>query len=133
MYRPMQQSRARVLLARLLATPKEWKDHIELYENWLLRIRYILILLRFQGEMILDMTYGYEVKGRHDKKLDVSKRLNDHAIAILPGALLVNELPFCTCSPTFAHYIKLIITFPVRHIPAWVPYMSYQPIAQFWP
>ena len=81
--------------------------------------------------MILDMTYGYEVKGRHDKRLDVSKRLNDLAIAILlPGALLVNELPFCMRSLTFIHHIKLITTFPVRHIPAWVPYISYQPIAQ---
>ena len=82
--------------------------------------------------MILDMTYGYEVKGRHDKKLDVSKRLNDLAVVILlPGALLVNELPFCMRSLTFAHYIELITTSSVRHIPAWVPYLSYQPLAQF--
>ena len=52
--------------------------------------------------MILAMTYGYEVKGRHDKKLDVSKRLNDLAVVILlPGALLVNELPFCMLSSHF--------------------------------
>jgi hypothetical protein len=51
--------------------------------------------------MILDMTYGYEVKGRHDKKLDISKRVNDFVIVtFLPGALLVNELPFCMYSPT---------------------------------
>ena len=64
---------------------------------------YLIILLRFQGEMILDMTYGYEVKGRHDKKLDISIRVNDFVIVTLPpGALLVNELPFCMSSPTFA-------------------------------
>ena len=81
--------------------------------------------------MILDMTYGYEVKGRHDKKLDISKRVNEFVIVtFLPGALLVNELPFCMYSPTFAQYIKLIFTIPVRHIPAWVPYLSYQPLAQ---
>jgi cytochrome P450 len=34
-YRPTQQARARVLLARLLATPNEWKDHIELCETGL--------------------------------------------------------------------------------------------------
>jgi len=33
-------------------------------------------------------------------------------VTFLPGALLVNELPF------------------LRHIPAWVPYISYQPLAQ---
>ena len=31
-YRPMQQARARVLLTRLLATPNEWQDHVELCE-----------------------------------------------------------------------------------------------------
>ncbi len=30
-YRPMQQTRARVLLTRLLTTPDEWKGHIELF------------------------------------------------------------------------------------------------------
>ena len=95
-------------------------------------IHILIVLLRFQGELILDMTYGYEVKGRHDKKLDVSKRLNDLATTILlPGVLLVNELPFCMCSLAFAHHNKLITTYPVRHIPAWVPYLSYQPLAQF--
>ena len=32
MYRPMQQARVRVLLTRILATPDEWQDHIELCE-----------------------------------------------------------------------------------------------------
>jgi cytochrome P450 len=31
-YRPMQQARVRVLLTRLLATPDEWRAHIELCE-----------------------------------------------------------------------------------------------------
>ncbi|KAF8266319.1 cytochrome P450 [Lactarius quietus] len=96
-YRPMQQARARVLLTRLLATPNEWKDHVEL----------------FQGELILDMTYGYEVKGRQDKMLEVPKRFSDFASKVFfPGSLLVNELPF------------------LRHIPAWVPYFSYRPLAE---
>ena len=53
--------------------------------------------------MILDMTYGYEVNGRRDTKLDISKRASNFVIVkLLPGALLVNELPFCLYSPTFA-------------------------------
>ena len=53
--------------------------------------------------MILDMTYGYEVNGRHDKKLDIANRVNHFVVVTLsPGALLVNELPFCMYSPTFA-------------------------------
>ncbi|KAI9431010.1 cytochrome P450 [Lactarius psammicola] len=96
-YRPTQQARARVLLTRLLATPNQWRDHVEL----------------FQGELILDMTYGYEVKGRDDRKLDVAVRMNEFAIKTFhPGALLVNDLAF------------------LRHIPAWLPYISYEPLAQ---
>ena len=32
-YRPMQEERVRVLLTRLLATPNEWQDHLELCET----------------------------------------------------------------------------------------------------
>ncbi|KAF8258555.1 cytochrome P450 [Lactarius quietus] len=96
-FRPMQQARARVLLSRLLANPKEWKAHVEL----------------FQGELILDTTYGYEVKGRHDRKLDVSIQLNKFLdLKIEVFAMLINAFPF------------------LRHIPAWVPYISFKPFAQ---
>jgi len=54
-----------------------------------------MFLFSLQGGLILDMTYGYEVKGRDDRKLDVAIRMNKFATEIfLPGALLVNELPF---------------------------------------
>ncbi|KAI0291299.1 hypothetical protein BC826DRAFT_1023418 [Russula brevipes] len=44
----MQQARAHVLLSRLLESPQQWEAHIEL----------------LQGELILAMTYGYEVSER---------------------------------------------------------------------
>ena len=48
-----------------------------------------------QGELILAMTYGYEVQGRGDRKVDASRRLVEIGSATaLPGALLVNDLPF---------------------------------------
>jgi hypothetical protein len=48
-----------------------------------------------QGELILAMTYGYDVRGRDDRKIDVARRMSDLGSATaLPGALLVNELPF---------------------------------------
>ena len=57
---------------------------------------FMIPLFSFQGELILEMAYGYEVKGRYDRMLDVSKRMNDFAKeTLLPGALLINELPFC--------------------------------------
>ena len=41
------------------------------------------------------MTYGYEVQGRNDKKVEASRRMSEHGGAVtLPGALLVNDLGF---------------------------------------
>ncbi|KAI0301728.1 cytochrome P450 [Multifurca ochricompacta] len=97
-YRPMQQARARVLMTRLLASPYKWEDHIEL----------------LQGELLLDMTYGYQVLDRQDRKFDMVKRLSEFGTTlVLPGALLVNNLPF------------------LRHIPEWLPRFSYKPLARY--
>jgi hypothetical protein len=42
------------------------------------------------------MGYGYEVKGPNDRKVDAAKKTIELAgEVILPGALLVNDLPFC--------------------------------------
>jgi len=96
-YHPMQEARARVLLARMLGSPDEWEAHIEL----------------LQGELILAMTYGYEVRGRNDRKIEVAIKMSNHGSATaLPGALLVNNLPF------------------LRHIPEWLPWFSYKPLAR---
>lgn len=48
-----------------------------------------------QGELVLAMTYGYEVRGRDDRKIDAPRKMSKHGGAVtLPGALLVNDLPF---------------------------------------
>jgi hypothetical protein len=48
-----------------------------------------------QGELILAITYGYEAQGRSDRKIEVARRMADLGSAtVLPGALLVNDLPF---------------------------------------
>ncbi|KAI0301726.1 cytochrome P450 [Multifurca ochricompacta] len=97
-YRPMQQARARVLMTRLLASPDKWEDHIEL----------------LQGELLLDMTYGYQVLDRQDRKFDMAKRLTEFGTTlVLPGALLVNNFSF------------------LRHIPEWLPRFSYKPLARY--
>jgi len=49
--------------------------------------------------------------------------------AILPGAALVNILPFC------AVFSRVLImasysSFSVRYVPSWVPCLSYEPLAQ---
>ncbi|KAH9970773.1 cytochrome P450 [Russula compacta] len=96
-YRPVQEVKARVLLTRILASPDEWEAHIEL----------------LQGDLILAMTYGYEVRGREDRMVEVPREMTELGSAtVLPGALLVNDLPF------------------LWHIPEWLPWFSYKPLAR---
>ena len=56
------------------------------------------------------MGYGYEVKGIRDRKVTAAKNMVQLASkTALPGAMLVNDLPFCEFSPwkwkdlTFIH------------------------------
>lgn len=53
-------------------------------------------MFSLQGELILAVTYGYQVRGRDDRMIVAAKRRNEFAIGkILPGALLVNQIPLC--------------------------------------
>jgi hypothetical protein len=63
--------------------------------------------------------------------LDASKEMSRFGSErFLPGALLVNDLPF-------RMYLNLappgqLNTYPpVRHIPEWLPWFSYKPLARF--
>jgi hypothetical protein len=54
------------------------------------------------------MTYGYEVKGRQDRKLDVSRQLSEFGNKIPTSAmLLLNAFPFSMYSLICAAYQKL--------------------------
>ena len=45
---------------------------------------------------MLSMGYGYEVKGPNDQKIKAARKLAQLiSETALPGALLVNDLPFC--------------------------------------
>jgi len=47
------------------------------------------------GELILAMAYGYEVRSHNDRTVDVARKLAElGSDTALPGALLVNDLPF---------------------------------------
>lgn len=70
-------------------------------------------LHHMSGSLILAMGFGYEVKGLNDRKVSAAKKLVDLAGELtFPGALLVNDLPF------------------LRHIPEWLPWWSYKPLAR---
>ena len=97
-YHPMIQMKTRTLLTWLLASPGEWEAHIERFVACsffqVTSVPNHLLNLRLQGELVLAITYGYQVKGNHDRKLYAAREMtNFFATSSLPGALLVNELP----------------------------------------
>ena len=61
------------------------------------------VLSSLSGELVLALGYGYEVQGPDDWRVNVVKKLTEFGTGtsgiLLPGALLVNDLPFCEYSP----------------------------------
>jgi len=97
-YRPLLQTNTRVLLTELLETSDDWEAH----------------LVDLLGVLILGMGYGYEVQGPNDRQIKVARDMAKlGSDTILPGALLVNYLPF------------------LRHIPEWLSWLSYKPLARY--
>jgi hypothetical protein len=45
----------------------------------------------------MSLVYGYEVKSYDDHLLAVARKMAELGGAVLPGSILVNELPFCKC------------------------------------
>jgi hypothetical protein len=79
----------------------------------------------------MSLTYGYDLKDG-DKILEAPTRAAEKlSPLLLPGGALINHLPFCEIS----NFILPIIVvshsmFLVRHIPSWVPFLSYEPFAR---
>ncbi|KAI9457527.1 cytochrome P450 [Russula earlei] len=95
-YRPMQLAKTHDLLYQLLMDPESFQYQIELY----------------QAKLLMSLVYGYDVKSYNDRLLVVARKMAELGSAVLPGTVLVNEIPI------------------LKHIPAWIPWLSYQPAAQ---
>ena len=62
-------------------------------------------MISLQGELTLNMTYGYDVRGHDDRMVNAVKKTSRMgAVTILPSDLLVNGLPFCLYSLSCAGY-----------------------------
>jgi len=86
----------RWFLGQLLATPADFRGHIEL----------------FQAKVIMSYVYGYDLK-ENDDIIQAPVQLSQIIGRFFyPEAALVNFLPF------------------LRHIPSWVPWFSYAPLAR---
>ncbi|KAH8984171.1 cytochrome P450 [Lactarius hatsudake] len=89
------EEKTHAFLGQLLATPGAFRGHLSL----------------LQGKIVMHLTYGYDLK-ENDDMLAPPKRIGDITKQFfLPGAALVNHLPF------------------LRHLPSWVPWFKYEPLA----
>jgi hypothetical protein len=79
----------------------------------------------------MSLTYGYDLKDG-DKILDAPAGAADIlSPLLLPGGTLVNHLPFCAISNSILPIIVVSHSYVlVRHIPSWVPFLSYEPLAR---
>jgi hypothetical protein len=101
-YRPVLQTKAHVLLIHLLENPEAWKAHLEQFVVLLLMSLVFIThypTSSLTGEITLTIAYGYEVQGPNDRKVDIPRKMAQLASGTgLPGALLINDLPFCESS-----------------------------------
>ncbi|KAI0253713.1 cytochrome P450 [Lactifluus subvellereus] len=96
-YRQMIEGKTRGFLGQLLAAPDDFRDHIKL----------------LQGKLIMSLTYGYDLKAHDDEMMIPAVQISKIAAPLaLPGAVLVNHLPF------------------LRHIPSWVPWFNHESLAR---
>ncbi|KAH8984170.1 cytochrome P450 [Lactarius hatsudake] len=85
----------RVFLGQLLATPNAFREHLHL----------------LQGGIVMRLTYGYDLKENDDMLVPPKRAIKIITQFVLPGAALINHLPF------------------LRHLPSWVPWFKYEPLA----
>ncbi|KAH8994583.1 cytochrome P450 [Lactarius akahatsu] len=79
-------------LGRLLAAPVDFRSHV--------------------GQLIMSLVYGYDLKENDEIIKPPVELVHMTSRLILPGATLVNHLPF------------------LRHIPSWVPWFSYESLVR---
>lgn len=95
-HRCLIEEKTRVFLGQLLSNPKTFLEHIDL----------------LQGKLVMYITYGYDLKENDDLMLLPARRTGEiMSKFVLPGAALVNHLPF------------------LKRLPSWVPLFKYEPVA----
>jgi hypothetical protein len=83
-----------------------------------------------QGKLIMSLTYGYDLKeGDNIIVAPVQVGETMSLLIMLPAATLVNNLPFCAVT-FFTMTMLPAQSFSVKYIPSWVPWLSYEPLAQ---
>ena len=77
----------------------------------------------------MSLTYGYDLKEGDEMIASPVQALEMVVPLLMPGAALVNNLPFCE-----ARFVSVStstsLSSQVKFIPSWVPWLSYKPLAQ---
>ncbi|KAH9976348.1 cytochrome P450 [Lactifluus volemus] len=89
-YRHMMKEKAGEFLAKLLATPRDFRRHIELFE----------------GRLIMSLTYGYDLKDNDDIIAAPVQAIEAVSRFALPGAAMVNHLPFLRYIPSWVPWFS---------------------------
>ncbi|KAH9039825.1 cytochrome P450 [Lactarius pseudohatsudake] len=95
LHRHLIEEKTRAFLSQLLATPMAFRKHLHL----------------LQGNIVMRLTYGYDLKENDDMLVPPKRVIEIMTRFVLPGAALVNHLPF------------------LRRLPSWVPWFKYEPLA----
>jgi hypothetical protein len=79
----------------------------------------------------MSLTFGYDLKDG-DKILEAPDKLASilRPVTVPVRGALVNLLPFCAGVNSSLPACNVLWPFSVRHIPSWVPYLSYEPLAR---
>ena len=78
----------------------------------------------------MSLIYGYDLKDGDKFLEELAQVVELLSPLLLPGGSLVNHLPFCAVAPLYHCYTSVSQAFSVRHIPSWVPFLSYEPFAK---
>ncbi|KAH9163802.1 cytochrome P450 [Lactarius sanguifluus] len=95
LHRHLIEEKTHAFLGQLLATPGAFRGHLSL----------------LQGKIVMHLTYGYDLKENDDMLVPPKRAVEIITQFALPGAALVNHLPF------------------FRRLPSWVPWFKYEPLA----
>ncbi len=97
LYHQRIEEKTRAFLSQLLVSSADFRGHIELSVVLFISSYYSLEMVgsrRFQAKLIMSLMYGYDLK-ENDEIIVAPMRLGEIlGRLVLPGAALVNHLPF---------------------------------------
>jgi hypothetical protein len=124
-------------LSRLAQTPDKFLDHAKLCVSFRMRsswtlTRLTLILPSVIGALVMEITYGMEIKSHEDKFLQTSEHALEYIERVMvPGAFLVDTFPIRPFILSFLGPCALLIIYPeVKHIPEWFPGAGFKRFAK---